>query len=61
MEKYNTKAPALKWHSFLECSISIKHDPTIVIINEELKQYFEKTDMLVGVDIIHTEDYSDWQ
>lgn len=38
----------------------LKDDPTKVIINEELKQYFDETDMLVGVELIKTEDYSDW-
>src|SRR5690606_8412424 len=38
----------------------LKDDPTKVIINEELKQYFDKTDALVGLELIQTEDYSDW-
>ena len=38
----------------------LKDDPTKVIINQELKDYFDKTDMLVGVELIKTEDYSDW-
>jgi hypothetical protein len=38
----------------------LKEDPTKVIINEELKQYFDDTDLLVGVELIKTEDYSDW-
>jgi len=39
----------------------LKERPSSVIINEELKQYLvDETDMLVGVDIIQTEDYSDW-
>ena len=36
-------------------------DPTLVIINQELKDYFDKTDMLVGVNLIQTEMYSEWQ
>jgi len=36
------------------------NDPTLVIINEELKQYFDETDMLVGVELVKTEDYSEW-
>jgi hypothetical protein len=35
-------------------------DPTLVIINQELKDYFDKTDMLVGVELIQTEMYSEW-
>lgn len=38
----------------------LKDDPTKVIINEELKQYFDDNDILVGVEIIPTEEYSDW-
>ena len=38
----------------------LKDDPTKVIINQELKDYFDQTDMLVGVELIQTEDYSDW-
>jgi hypothetical protein len=38
----------------------LKDDPTKVIINEELKAFFDKTDMLVGVKLIKTEDYSDF-
>lgn len=38
----------------------LKEDPTKVIINQELKDYFDETDMLVGVELIKTEDYSDW-
>lgn len=38
----------------------LKDDPTKVIINQELKDYFDQTDMLVGVEFIKTEDYSDW-
>lgn len=38
----------------------LKEDPTKVIIDETLKQYFDKTDLLVGVELIQTEDYSDW-
>ncbi|TYK64489.1 imm11 family protein [Colwellia echini] len=38
----------------------LESDPSKVIINEELKQYFDKTDSLVGVELIQTEDYSDW-
>jgi len=34
------------------------NDPTLIIINQELKDYFDKTDMLVGVDLIQTEMYS---
>ena len=37
----------------------LKDDPTKVIIDEELKQHFEATDMLVGVTLIQTEDYRD--
>lgn len=36
------------------------NDPTLVIINQELKDYFDETDMLVGVDLIQTEMYSEW-
>lgn len=35
-------------------------DPTLVIINQELKDYFDKTDMLVGVELIQTEMYREW-
>jgi len=35
-------------------------DPTLVIINQELKDYFDETDMLVGVELIQTEMYSEW-
>lgn len=38
----------------------LHNDPTLVIINEELKQFFDETDLLVGVEIIRTEDYSEW-
>lgn len=38
----------------------LKSDPTKVIINQELKNFFDETDMLVGVEFIKTEDYSDW-
>lgn len=38
----------------------LKEDPTKVIISEEIKQYFDETDMLHGVELIQTEDYSDW-
>lgn len=38
----------------------LKEDPTKVIINQELKDYFDETDLLVGVELIKTEDYSDW-
>lgn len=38
----------------------LKDDPNKVIINQELKDYFDKTDMLLGVTLIQTEDYSDW-
>lgn len=34
--------------------------PTLVIISEELKQFFDETDMLVGVELLQTEDYSEW-
>lgn len=36
------------------------NDPTLVIINQELKDYFDETDMLVGVELLKTEDYSEW-
>lgn len=36
------------------------NDPTLVIINQELKDYFDKTDMLVGVTLLQTELYSEW-
>ena len=35
------------------------NDPTLMIINQELKDYFDETDMLVGVDLIQTEMYSE--
>lgn len=35
------------------------NDPTLVIINQELKDYFDETDRLVGVDLIQTEMYSE--
>ncbi|HWV16766.1 MAG TPA: DUF1629 domain-containing protein [Cellvibrio sp.] len=38
----------------------LKEDPTKVIINQELKDYFDKTNMLIGVTLIQTENYSDW-
>lgn len=38
----------------------LKSDPTKVIINEELKQFFDRTDMLIGVTLIQTEDYKDF-
>jgi hypothetical protein len=38
----------------------LKDDPARIIINEELKRYFDETDMLVGVDLIETGKYSDW-
>lgn len=38
----------------------LKSDPAKILINEELKRYFDETDMLVGVDLIRSEDYSDW-
>ncbi len=38
----------------------LKEDPTKVVINQELKDYFDETDLLVGVELIQTEDYSDW-
>lgn len=36
------------------------NDPTLVIINQELKDYFDETDMLVGVELLQTELYSEW-
>lgn len=38
----------------------LKDKPTAVIINEELKKFFDETDVLIGVELIKTEDYSDW-
>lgn len=38
----------------------LKVDPTKIIINQELYDHFISTDMLVGVNLIKTEDYSDW-
>lgn len=38
----------------------LKDDPTKVIISRELKQYFDQTNMLEGVEFIKTEDYADW-
>ena len=38
----------------------LKDDPTKIIINQELYDHFISTDMLVGVELIKTEDYSDW-
>ena len=38
----------------------LKEDPTKVIISEDLKQYFDNVDMLVGDGLINTEEYSDW-
>ncbi len=39
----------------------IKDDPTLIIINEELKQYLvDELNLLVGVDVVKTEDYSRW-
>lgn len=39
----------------------IKDDPTLIIINEELKQHLvDELNMLVGVKVIRTEDYSRW-
>lgn len=38
----------------------LKTNPTLVIINQELKDYFDETDMLVGVELLQTEMYSEW-
>jgi hypothetical protein len=38
----------------------LKEDPTKVIIHEDLKRFFDETDMLVGVKLIRTEDYADF-
>ena len=38
----------------------LKKSPTKVIINEELKLHLEENDCLYGVELIKTEDYSDW-
>lgn len=38
----------------------IADKPTLIIVNEEVKNYLEENDLLVGVDVIKTEDYSDW-
>lgn len=39
----------------------IKDDPTLIIINEELKQHLvDELNLLVGVEVIKTEDYSRW-
>lgn len=38
----------------------LMEDPTKVIINEELRRHFDATDMLVGVRLTRTEDYSDF-
>ncbi len=39
----------------------IKDDPSLIIINEELKHYLvDQLDELVGVDVINTENYSRW-
>lgn len=39
----------------------IKDDPTLIIINEELKYYLvDQLDEVAGVDVIKTEDYSRW-
>jgi hypothetical protein len=38
----------------------LMEDPTKIIIDEALKKFFDDTDMLVGVKLIKTEDYSDW-
>ncbi|MDY8135417.1 imm11 family protein [Aquimarina sp. 2201CG5-10] len=38
----------------------LKQSPTKVIINEELKLHLEENDCLYGVELIKTEDYSDW-
>lgn len=38
----------------------LQNIPTLVIINQELKDYFDETDLLVGVDLIQTESYSEW-
>lgn len=38
----------------------LQSHPASVVINEELKRFFDETDMLVGVDLIKTEEYSDW-
>ncbi len=34
--------------------------PTLIIVNEEVKDYLEENDLLAGVDVINTVDYSDW-
>ncbi len=39
----------------------IKDDPSLIIINEGLKQHLvDELNILVGVDVIKTEDYSRW-
>jgi hypothetical protein len=39
----------------------IKDNATLIIINEELKQYLvDELNVLVGVELIKTEDYSTW-
>jgi hypothetical protein len=39
----------------------IKDDPSLIIINERLKQHLvDELNILVGVDVIKTEDYSRW-
>lgn len=38
----------------------LKDKPTAVVINEDLKKFFDETDVLVGVELIKAEDYSDW-
>ncbi len=43
-----------------ELIFRLKDDPSKIIINQTLYDHFEETDMLVGVDIMKTEDYSDW-
>lgn len=39
----------------------IQDDPTLIIINEDLKHYLvDELNLLVGVDVVKTEDYSRW-
>jgi hypothetical protein len=38
----------------------LAEDPTKVIINEDLKRYFDESNILVGVKLIQTEDYRDF-
>ena len=38
----------------------LKDRPSRLIISEDLKVHLEKSDTLYGVEVLKTEDFSDW-